>query len=46
MEQITANDIKKYVTNFKTDCEFGGMSESLAKMVNYFLNQPEEEIVE
>ena len=47
MKQITSNDIKEYVNNNRV--EFGGMSESLAQMVNYFINQveqPEEEIVE
>lgn len=43
MKQITSADIKQYVSNFSSDCEFGGMSESLAKMVNYFTNQHEEE---
>jgi hypothetical protein len=47
MKQITTNDIKEYVNN---NCvELGGMSESLAQMVNYFINQvdqPEEEPVE
>ena len=42
MKQITSDDIKQYVSDFSSDCEFGGMSESLAKMVNYFINQPEE----
>jgi hypothetical protein len=46
MKQIISDDIKQYVSDFSDDCEFGGMSESLAKMVNYFINQQEEETVE
>jgi hypothetical protein len=36
MKQITADDIKEYVKN-NPKVEFGGMSESLAQMVNYFI---------
>jgi hypothetical protein len=36
MKQITADDIKEYVKN-TSNIEFGGMSESLAQMVNYFI---------
>lgn len=46
MKQITSDGIKEYVSNFSSDCEFGSMSESLAKMVNYFINQHEEETAE
>lgn len=34
---VTTHDIKTYVTEHQAEVEFGGMSESLAKMVNYFI---------